>query len=57
MESVFWLGTACLVHIIAFALANVSEMKEIVSEVRRMFAKKKSNVYPVTTSESGENIA
>ncbi len=57
MESVFWLGTACLVHIIAFALANVSEMKEIVSEVRKMFTKKKSQNYPVTSPERGEDIA
>lgn len=57
MESVFWLGTACLVHIIAFALANLSEMKEIVSEIRLMFAKKNPENYPVTTPESGETIS
>ncbi len=54
MESVFWLGAACLVHIIGFILANLSEMKEIVSEVRSMFMKKDVSKYPVTTPESGE---
>lgn len=53
-ESVFWLGTACLVHIIGFVLANLSEMKEIVSEIRSMFAKKDVSNYSVTTPESGE---
>lgn len=57
MESVFWLGTACLVHIIAFGLANSSEMKEIVSEIRSMFTKKNSQNYPITTQESGESIS
>ena len=57
MESVFWLGTACLVHIIAFVLANLPEMKEIISEIKSMFTKKNASKYPVTTPESGEAIS
>lgn len=57
MESIFWLSIACLVHIIAFALVNRSETRELFREVRAMLKKKRPSDYPVTVTESGESIS
>lgn len=52
-ESAFWLFLACVTNIIAFALANRHEAKEIVGELKSMFSKKK-RPYPITVPENGE---
>lgn len=57
MESIFWLSITCLVHIIAFAIVNRSETRELFLEIRTMLKKKKRTPdYPVTVTESGETI-